>query len=80
MAQLLTEIDVKSVRGLVIDFRRVERFDKGNMAAVQRESHTLNHKFDLTYLPVALVVDTPLQEQIVSITNKIYKILRGFLC
>ena len=71
LAQLFTEADVKTIRGLVMDFRRVERFDKGNMAAVQRESHTIHHKFDLSHLPVALVVDTPLQEQIVSITNKV---------
>lgn len=71
IAQLLASIDIKTVRGLVIDFRRVERFAKGNMATVQRESYTLNNKFDLSTAPMALVVDSPLQEQIVDFTTKV---------
>ena len=71
LAQLFAQVDIKSIRGLVMDFRRVERFDKGNMTAVQRESHNFNQQFSLSHLPVALVVHTPLQEQIVSITRRV---------
>ncbi|MDQ7027752.1 MAG: hypothetical protein Q9P01_16760 [Anaerolineae bacterium] len=70
-SQLLASIDINAIRGIVMDFRRVERFDKGNIVTVQRENHTINHKFDLSHIPVALVVDTPLQEQIVDYTSKV---------
>jgi hypothetical protein len=66
ITQLLLGVDIKIIRGIVMDFRRVERFPGGNLATVQRESHALNRKFDLSHIPTALVVDTPLQEQIVG--------------
>jgi hypothetical protein len=71
IAALFASVDIKTVRGLVMDFRRVDRFDKGNMATVQRESYAINNQFDLSHVPVALVVDTALQEQIVDFTTKV---------
>jgi hypothetical protein len=69
--KIITEVGVENIRGIVMDFRRVERFDKGNMATVQRESYNIKNRFDLSRIPVALVVDTPLQEQIVDFTAKV---------
>ena len=66
--QLITRVGVDNLHGIVLDFRRVTRFEKGHMEAVQRESQHANQQFDLSNIPIALVVDTPLQEQIVNFT------------
>jgi hypothetical protein len=71
MTQLFAGVDVKTIHGLIMDFRRSARFDKGTITTVQRESHILNQCFNLAHVPVALVVDTPLQEQIVSFITRV---------
>lgn len=61
-------IDIKSVHGCVIDFRPVIEFDQRNLRATKRESQTANTQLDMSHIPVALIIDTSYQGQMVRIS------------
>jgi len=62
---------VETARGSVYDFRKVARFENKNLTAAQRESQNLNQRFDLTSIPVALIVGSMYQEQLLRVTMQI---------
>lgn len=70
-AKLAQEVGLDNIRGMVFDFRRVKRFDKKNMATAQRESYRANSRLDMSHIPVALLVETPLQETTVRISAQV---------
>jgi hypothetical protein len=63
--------DVVRARGSIYDFRQVTGFDSRNLTSAQRQSQQLNTKADMSSHPVALLVDTRLQEQILHVELKI---------
>jgi hypothetical protein len=58
-------------RGSIYDFRQVTGFDSRNLTSAQRQSQQFNAKVDLGNHPVALLVDTLMQEQILRVELKI---------
>lgn len=62
---------VVDARGSIYDFRDVTDFVSGNMTTARRQSHAANQSIDLQNHPVALIVDNPLQERMVSIIMKL---------
>lgn len=62
---------VQEARGSIYDFRDVTDFVSGNMTTARRQSHAANQSIDLQNHPVALIVDNPLQERMVSIIMKL---------
>ena len=62
---------IPAVKGCIFDFRQVERFERDNLAQVQRESYRLNSKVSLDHVPVALLVETKVQEQTIRISQQI---------
>lgn len=67
-AKIVREYGVEKIQGMIIDFRTVERFERDNLASTQRESYNLNAKMSIDHIPVALIVQTPLQEQTLRIS------------
>lgn len=65
LGKLLRQLDETKLQGIIFDYRRVESFAKDTLAAHQRESYSLCRKFNLEPIPIALVVDSRLQEQMV---------------
>jgi hypothetical protein len=63
--------DVMRAKGSIYDFRGVTGFDSHNLTSAQRQSQQLNTKADMSGHPVALLVDTLLQEQILRVELKI---------
>ncbi|MEO8609832.1 MAG: hypothetical protein ABI690_18210 [Chloroflexota bacterium] len=63
--------DVVRAKGSIYDFRQVTGFDSRNLTSAQRQSQQFNTKVDMTNHPVALLVDTFLQEQILRVELKI---------
>jgi len=63
--------DVVRAKGSIYDFRQVTGFDSRNLTSAQRQSQQFNNKVDVTNHPVALLVDTFLQEQILRVELKI---------
>jgi hypothetical protein len=63
--------DVVRARGSIYDFRQVTGFDSRNLTSAQRQSQQFNNKVDVTNHPVALLVDTLFQEQILRVELKI---------
>lgn len=63
--------DVVRARGSIYDFRQVTGFDSRNLTSAQRQSQQFNTRIDMTNHPVALLVDTLLQEQILRVELKI---------
>lgn len=60
-----------ATHGVVFDFRDVTRFAPSDISTAQRESKAINQEYDNTTHPVALIVDTFYQEQVVRVTTKI---------
>jgi hypothetical protein len=56
--------------GGIFDFREVKEFVSGNLSSVQRRSTDLNRKVDTSSYPVALLVSTLYQEQLVRAVMK----------
>jgi hypothetical protein len=63
--------EVSRARGSIFDFRKVTGFDSRNLTSAQRQSQQLNARTDVGNHPVALLVDTLLQEQILRVELKI---------
>jgi hypothetical protein len=59
--------EVVRAKGSIYDFRQVTGFDSRNLTSAQRQSQQLNAKVDISNHPVALLVSTPLQEQIIQV-------------
>jgi hypothetical protein len=66
--KIVKSVGVENVRGLLLDFRAVERFIAGNLPTAQSESYRLNARYSLDHIPVALIVETPMQEQMVRVS------------
>ena len=64
-------VTLQNVRGLIFDFRNVQRFEQGNFQAVKRESRRANEDLDLSHIPVALLVSNLYQEEMVKVASKI---------
>src|SRR5262245_38336564 len=62
--------DVVRARGTIYDFRQVTGFDSRNLTSAQRQSQQFNNNNDVSNHPVALLVDTFLQEQILRVELK----------
>jgi len=63
---LLAGIDIAAVKGCFFDFQPVKIFQFGNIQEVRRQSGELNRTYDLSHIPVALVVKDIYQEEIVT--------------
>jgi hypothetical protein len=63
--------DVVRAKGSIYDFRGVTGFDSRNLTSAQRQSQQFNTKADVSNHPVALLVDTFMQEQILQVELKI---------
>jgi hypothetical protein len=63
--------DVVRAKGSIYDFRAVTGFDSRNLTSAQRQSQQFNTKADVSSHPVALLVDTFMQEQILRVELKI---------
>ncbi len=71
MLDAVQTLDVKDIRGGIYDFRLVKDFNKGNLSTANRESRNFNVKVDISHVPVALLVNTFFQEQMVKVSMKI---------
>jgi len=63
--------EVVNAKGSIFDFRGVTGFDNRNLTSAQRQSQQFNTKADMSSHPVALLVDTLLQKQILRVELKI---------
>lgn len=70
-ADLAQKVPPGTVRGAIYDFRATTQFVAANISTVQRESRTLNSKVNMSNIPVALIVTTLMQEQMVRVGMKI---------
>lgn len=61
-------IGIENIRAFIFDFTDVTRFRRDNTFASKRESQTANRVVDLSRIPVALIVDTIYQEQMVLLS------------
>ncbi len=59
--------EVGRAKGSIYDFRGVTGFDKSNLTSAQRQSKQLNMQVDMSGHPVALLVETALQERILIV-------------
>jgi hypothetical protein len=62
-AEVVQLIDIKTIRGTVVDFRAVTVFPVRNLTTVYKQSRDANQQIDMSHIPVAMVVSTPEQEQ-----------------
>jgi hypothetical protein len=65
------EVDVKTVRGTIYDFREVKRFELGTLSTVHKESQRANQSVDWSQMATALLVSTPQQEQMVRVAMSV---------
>jgi hypothetical protein len=70
-AAYLDRIGLQNIRGLIFDFRNVQKFEQGNFQAVKRESKQINTELDLSHFPVALLISNLYQEEMVRVASKI---------
>ena len=68
--KIIQAVGVENVRGAVLDFRPVERWEKGNVSVAQGQSYRINTKLDLSRMPMAMIVRTAFQEQMVRFSMK----------
>ncbi|RMG83055.1 MAG: hypothetical protein D6712_13685 [Chloroflexi bacterium] len=71
IAQITGVIGVEAIHGAVFDFRAVTNFESYTLSTVMRESKKANMKFDFSHVPVALLVGSGLQEQMVRVALKV---------
>lgn len=60
--------DLAGIQGATFDFRNVKTFHQSNLRTAQKESRSANNKLSMSHIPVALVVQTIYQEQMVRIS------------
>ncbi len=71
MAEIVSVIGAEAIYGAIFDFREVTNFESYTLSTVMRESKKANMKFDFSHVPVALLVGSGLQEQMVRVTLKV---------
>jgi len=71
LAEMSTIVDSKTIKGSIIDFSGVTEFDSRNLSTAQKESRRANTELDFSHIPVALVVSTPLQDQMVRLSMQV---------
>ncbi|RMG83052.1 MAG: hypothetical protein D6712_13670 [Chloroflexi bacterium] len=59
------------LRGAVFDFREVTDFRQYNLLTVMRESQKMNKTANFSHVPVAMVVNSLLQEELVRVALKV---------
>jgi hypothetical protein len=70
-AELVAIVDVRTIQGTVVDFREVTSFPVRNLTTVYKESRNANHLFDMSHIPVAMIVRTSQQDQSVRATMQV---------
>ena len=70
-ANHLAESERKKVRGSIYDFREVTGFSDYSISTVQRESKQLNFNLDVSKIPVALLVESMMQENMIRVAMKV---------
>lgn len=68
---LQSGVPIEDVRAFIFDFTAVSKFRRDNTFASKRQSQTVNAVVDLSRIPVALIVDTIYQEQMVVLSLKV---------
>lgn len=67
-------VPIETIYALIFDFTAVAKFRRDNTFATKRQSQTVNAVVDLSRIPVALIVDTIYQEQMVLLSMNINKV------
>lgn len=62
---------ITEARGSIFDFRDVQEFQASNITTTRRESGAASQTADISNHPVALIVDTMLQERMVESTMRL---------
>lgn len=62
--KFIRNLGIENISGMIFDMRRVEEFSRDNLASMQRESFNMDKKYNTSYVPIAIVVDTQMQEQV----------------
>lgn len=62
---------VTEARGSIYDFRQVKDFKSSNITTARKQSQNASQSGELKNHPVALLVETPLQERMVSVMMKL---------
>ncbi|RMG83051.1 MAG: hypothetical protein D6712_13665 [Chloroflexi bacterium] len=70
-AAIAAGLGLNDLYGSVYDFREVTNFKQYNLSTVMRESQKVNTKMNLSHVPVALLVQSPLQEELLRIALKL---------
>jgi hypothetical protein len=68
LARVFDHYGVKTMRRCVFDFRNVSRFHPSNTNKITESSANLNRNYDMSHIPVALIVQSYYQEQFVQST------------
>jgi hypothetical protein len=71
MKSLAPHIAISEVRGGIYDFRAVTGFRTASFRTVQNQSQKANANYDFSHIPVALLVSTFSQEQMVRVAMKV---------
>jgi hypothetical protein len=69
--EFLQKYGTERYRGVITDFRQVTVFPNANTTVTRNQSKQINAKMDLTNFPIALLVDTYMQEKIVWMVAEI---------
>lgn len=62
--KFVRNVGIENILGMIFDMRRVEEFSRDNLASMQRESFNIDKKYNMSHVPIAIVVDTRMQEQV----------------
>jgi hypothetical protein len=68
MGRVVDHYGDKAMGSCVFDFRKVSRFDHTNTRKISQTSGQLNVNYDLSHVPVPLIVRDDKQEQLVRVT------------
>lgn len=71
LPKFLEVVDVQDIYGSIYDFRQVTKFHNTNLSTAQRASQSANTHYDFSAIPIALLVETLLQEQMVRVSMKV---------
>ena len=71
---LVAERGLDAIWGAIFDFRPVTEFHNTNLTTTQNQSRQANRQYDLSRLPVALVVDDFYKEQMVRVSARVNKV------
>jgi hypothetical protein len=71
MTEKVALVKGEEIRGGIYDFRQVTDSNVGNLTTLHRESRNFNVQIDTSQTPIALVVETIHQEQIVRFSMQV---------